>query len=257
MKLNFSKLAKHTKIWATRYTPEILTGVGIAGMITTTVLAVRETPKAIRLIDEKKDELEVEKLPAVEIVKITWKCYIPAALTGTASVFCLIGANSVSNKRMAALTAAYKISETAFTEYKEKVVETVGEKKEKAIRDAIDKDRLEKDPVSKKEVYITGKGDTLCYDAHFGRYFKSDIETIRKAANNLNAKMLNGDMYVALNDFYAEIDLDPTSSGDELGWNVEDGLIDIVFGAQIADDGTPCITIDYTVAPKYDYYKFN
>lgn len=257
MKLNFSKLAKHAKIWATRYTPEILTGVGIAGMITTIVLSVRETPKAIRLIDEKKDELEVEKLPAVEIVKTTWKCYIPAALTGTASVFCLIGANSVSNKRMAALTAAYKISETAFTEYKEKVVETVGEKKEKAIRDAIDKDRLEKDPVSKKEVYITGKGDTLCYDAHFGRYFKSDIETIRKAANNLNAKMLNGDMYVALNDFYAEIDLDPTSSGDELGWNVEDGLIDIVFGAQIADDGTPCITIDYTVAPKYDYYKFN
>lgn len=256
-KFNIPKVLSTAKVFTNRYTPEILTGIGIAGMLTTTILAVKVTPKAVRLMNDKKDELEVEKLPAAEVVKTTWKCYIPAAVTGVASVACLIGANSVSNKRMAALTAAYKISETAFTEYQQKVVETIGEKKEQAIRDSIDKDRLEKDPVSQKEIYITEKGDTLCYDAHSGRYFKSDIETIRKAVNNLNAKMLNGDMYCALNDFYDEIDLSPTSSGDELGWNIEEGLIDIDFGAQIAEDGTPCIVLNYTIAPKYDYYKFN
>lgn len=40
-----------------KHSPEILTGIGIAGMITTTVLAVRATPKALILIEEKKDEL--------------------------------------------------------------------------------------------------------------------------------------------------------------------------------------------------------
>ena len=123
-KLNIPKVLSTAKVFTNRYTPEILTGIGIAGMLTTTILAVKVTPKAVRLMNDKKDELEVEKLPAVEVVKTTWKCYIPAAVTGVASVACLIGANSVSNKRMAALTAAYKISETAFTEYQQKVVET-------------------------------------------------------------------------------------------------------------------------------------
>ena len=38
--------------------------------------------------------------------------------------------------------------------------------------------------------------------------------------------------------------------GDELGWNVTNGLIELDFSAQLDTDGTPCIVIDYTVAPK-------
>lgn len=55
-------------------------------------------------------------------------------------------------KRTAALATAYKLSETALTEYKEKVVETIGEKKEQLVRDKIDKDHIDKDPVSKKRL---------------------------------------------------------------------------------------------------------
>ena len=254
-KPNLTNFVKNAQVVVSKHTPEILTGIGIAGMVMSTVLAVKATPKALRLMDERKFDLEVEKLSVVETVKTTWKCYIPAVITGAASVGCLIGASSVNARRNAALATAYKLSETALNEYREKVAETIGEKKDKAIREQIDKDHIEEKPVSKSEVIITEKGNTLCYDTISGRYFKSDIDKIKKAVNELNRKMVY-DNYVSLNEFYDELDLAHTSVGDDLGWNMENGFIDIYFSSQIADDGTPCIVVNYDVAPKYDYYKF-
>ena len=86
-----------------KHSPEILTEIGIAGMITTTVMAVRATPKALILIEEKKDELEVDELTPKETIQAAWTCYIPAAAIGTVSVACLIGASSVNMRRRAAL----------------------------------------------------------------------------------------------------------------------------------------------------------
>jgi len=254
-KPNASNFIKNVQTAITRHSPEILTGIGIAGMITTTVLAVKATPKAIRLMDERKEELEIEKLPGVEIVKTTWKCYVPAAVTCVASVSCLIGASATHTKRNAALATAYKLSETALTEYKEKVIETIGEKKERVIRDKVAEDRIKKNPVSKNDVIITRKGDTLCLDYHSGRYFKSDIDKIKKAVNELNRRLVL-DMYVSLNDFYDELELEHTSMGEDLGWNFDDGLVEVDFSSQIADDGTPCIVMDYRVAPHRNYSKF-
>lgn len=255
VKPNLTKFVKDTQVLIDKHTPEILTGIGIAGMLTTTILAVKATPKALQLIDERKFDLEVEKLPPIETVKATWKCYIPAAVTGTVSIGCLIGASSVNARRNAALATAYKLSQTALSEYREKVIETIGEKKDQVIRDKINKERIEEKPVSKNEVIITEKGQTLCFDTISGRYFKSDIDKIKKAVNELNRKMVY-DNYVSLNEFYDELDLGHTTVGDDLGWNMENGFIDIYFSSQIADDGTPCIVVNYDVAPKYDYYKF-
>lgn len=234
--------------------PAILTGIGIAGMIGTTVMAVKATPKALQCIEHKKDEQHVDKLPAIEVVKATWKCYIPAAITGVGSAACLIRANSVSTRRNAALLTAYNLSKTALSEYKEKVVETFGEKKEKTIIDAIAKDKVEKDPVTNHEVIVTEKGSTLCYDALFGRYFTSDIDTIKKAENNLN-RIIVSNMYASLNEFYSEIGLSRVEIGDSVGWTIDDGQIEIDFSSQIASDGRPCIVIHYNVLPNYDYCK--
>lgn len=254
-KLNFTKFVKNVQTEVLKHSPEILTGIGIAGMITTTVLAVKATPKALTLIEERKWDLEVEKLTPIETVKTTWKCYIPAAITGTVSIGCLIGASSVNARRNTALATAYKLSETALNEYRDKVVETIGEKKEQTIREKVDKDRVEKNPVSKSEVIITEKGNTLCYDSISGRYFKSDIEKIKRAVNELNRRMTY-DVYVSLSEFYDELDLGHTLLSDDLGWSIDDGLIDVSFSSQIADDGTPCIVINYAVAPRYNYSKF-
>ena len=253
MKLNVSKLCKDAKTIVSKRSPEILTGLGIAGMVTTTVLAVRATPKALKLIEDAQYEKR-ESLTVSEKIKVAWKPYIPAAITGITSITCVIGASSVNAKRNAAIAAAYNLSQTALTEYKEKVVETIGEKKEQVIKDKIAKDKVENNPVTKSEVIITGKGNTLCYDTFNGRYFYSDIDQIKKAINELNRKMLN-EMYVSLNDFYSELDLKPSNNGYELGWKLDDGLIEVDFSSQISDDGRPCLVIDYLVAPRYDYSK--
>lgn len=253
MKTNVSKIIKDTKTTVSKHSPEILTGLGIAGMAATTVLAVKATPKAILLLKEAENK-KGDSLTKMEMVKVAWKPYIPAAVSGVASISCLIGASSVNARRNAALAAAYNISQTALTEYKDKVVETIGEKKERAIKDKIAKEKVEKDPVTRSEVIITEKGNTLCYDAATGRYFKSDIDKIKNAVNELNFKMLN-EMYVSLNDFFDKLGLSHTELGNELGWNLDGGQVEVDFSSQIADDGTPCLVIGYTVAPRYDYSK--
>lgn len=254
-KSNIAKFANGVRLWTGKHSPEILTGLGIAGMVTTTVFAVRATPKALRLIEEKKAEDGTDEVKPIDVVKTCWKCYIPAAVIGVTSIGCLIGASSVSARRTAALAAAYQLSETALTEYKDKVVQVIGEKKEAVVRDEIAKDRAEKAIVTdKRDVIFTGKGETLCLDYYSGKLFKSDIEAIKKAVNELNRRM-NIDMYVSLNELYDELGLDHTGAGDDLGWSIDNGLIDVEFSAQLVND-QPCIVLNYTIAPRYGYSQF-
>lgn len=259
-KPNMAALFKSVRTSVAKHSPEILTGLGIAGMITTTVLAVRATPKALDLIEERREELELEpneRLHPVETVKATWKCYIPAAVTGATSVACLIGASSVNAKRNAALMTAYNLAATSLADYKDKVIETVGEKKEQIIRNKVAEDRINKEPVNQSAIIVSGNGNTRCFDSITKRRFTSDIETIKKIVNELNRKMINGQDYISLNEFYYELGLDGSSIGDELGWNVTRGLIELDFSAQLDTDGTPCIYIDYMVAPKRGYNSWN
>ena len=251
-KFSLSKVVKNVKATATKHSPEILTGIGIAGMVTTTVMAVKATPKALILIEEKKNEEGLDSLTPIETVKASWQCYIPSAIVGIVSIFCLIGASSANLRRNTALATAYTLSESALKGYQGKVVETIGDKKEQFVRDSIAKDKLDKNPVTTREVIITEKGNTLCYDTISGRYFKSDIDKLKKAMNELNRNMLD-EMFISLNDFYYEIGLSNTKLGDDLGWNVSEGLIDLKFSSQLTDDGTPCVVVDYSIAPKYDY----
>ena len=247
---------KSTKGYLSKHSPQILTGIGVAGMVTSTVLAVKATPKALQLIEEAKTggENYCEKLPIKTVIKVAWKPYIPAVLTGVASMTCIIGASAVNAKRNAALTAAYALSERTLVRYRDKVIETIGEKKEKEIKEKIAQDSVNEKPVSNSQVIITAKGNTLCMDSVSGRYFKSDIDTIRKCVNELNREMLVNN-YVSLNELYNSLGLDHISNGDHLGWNVEDGLIEIDFTTCLAE-GEPCLVLEYENAPKYDFNKF-
>lgn len=255
-KSKMAQLMRVAKTSITKHSPEILTGIGIAGMITTTVLAVKATPKAIRLIEEAKEE-KGEDLTKAETIKTCWKAYIPAAAICVASTACLIGASSVSIRRNAMLATAYKLSETAFSEYKEKVVETIGDEKEKVVREKVSEERIKKNPITKNEIIMTDYGDTQFYETLSGRYFKSDIEQIKKVVNYLNKDMLQ-DMFgtISLNEFYDELELERIDLGDELGWRVDKGLIEIDFTSKIADNGKPCVVLDYINAPHYGFNKF-
>ena len=247
------KIIKSTQMMISKRSPEILTSIGVAGIFTTAVLAVKATPKALQMI-EKETEVKGEPLTKKETVKVTWKCYIPAVITGVTSAACVIGANNVNTKRNAALAAAYTLSETAFAEYKEKVVETIGKEQEQVVREAVIKDKLEKNPVKNSEIIMTGRGDDICYDALTGRYFKSDIEFLKKVENEINRKMRN-ENYISLNEFYAEIGLPGTKIGDNVGWNIDRGYVDLEFSAMLTEDGQPCLVLDYSVEPTYDYWR--
>ena len=252
-----TKFVKTVRTTARKHSPEILTGLGIAGMVTTVVMAVRATPKALNMLEDAEEEKyvnEQEELTTFEKVKATWKCYIPAAVVGTVSIGCLVGASSVNARRNAALATAYALSESTLKEYQEKVVEKLGEKKEQEIRDDIAKDHVDRNPISKSEVIVTGNGDTTCFDILSGRYFTSNIEKLRRVENELNRQM-RYDMYVSLNEFYDAIGLDHIKIGDSLGWNIDSGYIELKFSSQLDEHGTPCLVLDYSLEPRYGYQQ--
>lgn len=253
MNAKITNFIKTTKGYLSKHSPEILTGIGVTGMITSTVLAVKATPKALKLLEEAKTsgEFYCEKLPLKTVIKVAWKPYIPAVVTGLLGASCIIGASSINGKRNAALATAYAISEKTLIRYKDKVIETIGEKKEKEIKDKIAQDEVDKKPISSSQVILTTKGNTLCMDSISGRYFKSDLDTIRKTINELNRRMLSQN-YISLDEFYSELGLDSTKNSSYLGWNIDDGLIELDFNTCLAED-EPCVVIDYSVSPKYEF----
>lgn len=249
--------------------PEIFLSLGIAGAVTTTIFAIKATIKAVKVVEEIKEEKRVSseeevELTKAEIVKSTWTLYLPTAFTGAISIACLINANSINRRRNAALAAAFSLSKTALEEYQGKVVEKIGKKKEKDIKDSIAKDKLDAHPatnnilhtkdesVSNNVVYTTNNKNTLCYDCLIDRLFYSDMETIRSAVNELNKNLIE-DMYVSLNDFYYLLGLKEVKLGEELGWNIDDGIVKIDYSSILTEDGKPCLAINYRIAPRYEF----
>lgn len=276
-KPNVNKYIKMATRTIKKRSPEILTGFGIAGMITTTVLAVKATPKALNLIEEEKrrqnDVLleesnknnrdtcaRIGKLKPVEVVKVAWKPYVPAVLLGAASAACLIGANSVHARRHAALYSAYKLSETALTEYKDKVKEIVPEKKVKEIKQKLAEDKVDKvianeDPDKKTKVIVSSDGDTWFIDPFSNQEFLSTSINIREAVVRLNDR-LRDEMFVSLSDLYDELDipgLDHTISSDDMGWCVDDGNIVFDPSDAIVRNGKAYVVMDFLKRPEYGY----
>ena len=233
--------------------PHILTGLGCAGVLSTTILAVRATPKAIDLIEYEegyRDSKRLDSMTNWDKVKVSWKCYIPAGIMGVTTIGCIIGANTVNIRRNAALASAYALSETAFREYKTKVVQELGKPKETKIRDEIAKDHIHNNPPQQGSVIFTGTGDVLCCDKLGDRYFYSSYETIRQKINDLNYRLRN-EMRMDLNEFYYEVNLSETKLGGLMEFNIDKGQIEPHFSSQLTEDGKPCLVIDLDVYPKY------
>lgn len=233
--------------------PAILTAVAVVGVVTTAVLAARAAPKAhIAILNEKSER--VDEVDLLDKVLLTYKYYIPATATGVATIACIIGANTISTKRSAALASAYGLTELAFKEYREKVVEHIGESKETKVHDDVMKDVVDRNPVSGQQVIIAGAGRQLFLDKYTLRYFETDMETVRRAVNDINEEIFS-ENYASLNDFYNRIGIAGNTVGDELGWTT-DKKLEVRYSTQMTDDGRACITIDYIKNPIRDYHKF-
>lgn len=248
--MNIKTMAKSVWAGAKKHSPEILIGMGIAGAASSVIFAVKATPKAMILLEEKRQELGVEKLEAKEIIKTAAPVYIPTAVSFGVSVACIVGASSVNARRNAALTAAYTLSESTLRTYRDKVLETVGEDKEREIRQKAAIEQQQRIPEPQTLVVSSAAGQLKCFDSLSGRYFVSTKNEIDKAVNEFN-RQLRDDMRISLNDWYDLIGLDTNKLGDMLGWDIERGYVETCYASRLDEDGLPCLVVNYVEPPHY------
>ena len=236
-----TKVTKSVGKVLAKNSPKIMTVFGCVGVFTTAILAVKATPKALILLDDYREtHKELSKLDAV---KITWKEYVPAGISGVLSVGCIIGSNAINTKRNTALAALCALSERAFKEYQTKVVETIGKNKENRIRDEVVGDRLKQKPSEGKEVIFTGNGNVLCYDVASDRLFESNIEAVRKSVNDFNVDLMS-EMTLSLNDLYYRLGLKSTGLGEMVCFDIDKGLVEPRYSSHLDELGRPCLAID-------------
>lgn len=262
MKFNLKQLCRNAGRVIDKYSPEILIGCGLVGFATTCMLVAHEAPIAKEELDDLHAKLgesdeEISKAKIIfEEAKTVLPIYAPSIISGVMSCGCILGSYRISSKRTAALATAYEFANSSLIEYQNKVVEKLGEKKEKEIRHEISEDKIKKNPPpedykssyggingGKEEVYTDGL--YLFYDNYTGRYLRSNSEIIAKAEKRITERLFT-EMWVSLNEFYWELGVGPTDAGDDFGFNVDDGIdIDISESTKLPD-GTTVTIMKYT-----------
>jgi len=250
--MTLKDMARRAERMVRTNSPVILSGIGVSGTITTAYLAGKASFQAAFVIQAQENEIgaaegKLERLK--DNTKLVWRLYIPAGISGVVTVACIIGATRTGNRRTAAVTAAYSLSEKALSEYREKVVEQFGINQEQKIRDAIAEDKVGKDAPTSKEVLVIGSGDILCCELYTGRYFISSMELLRRAQNDINALLLNQDQ-ATLSDFYYLLGLPQTDNAHYAGWESYK-LLELEFSTVLTEDNRPCIAFSYNyIKPK-------
>ena len=258
-----TRLVRLAGSFASEHAPIILTGAAVAGTINTAFLASRASWRAAERVQTAIDyeldtmiEPETFEFPTFkEKFLLVWPLYIPTVVSAAGTIGCVIGVNAIHTRRYAALMGLYNLTDTALRDYKEQIEELLGPRKAEKLDNAVTQAQVDKNPVSTSEVFLTGRGEVLCYETISGRYFSSDMESLRRAQNDANAQIIS-DMYFSLNDLWELFGLKPTSFGEDVGWNL-DHLIDLRFAGTIADDGRPCIAIEYKTPPKPRFHKMS
>ena len=239
----------------------ILAFSAIGGMLMATVWAVKSTPKAMKKIEEVNTRIEDKGEPITkrayvkEVVKATWKCYLPSTIMYTVSSACIICSVKSLEKSNMALSALLSISEQNLKEYVEKTKEIVGEKKEKQIHDDVMNDRVKKSGVV-ENIVVTGTGKIPCIMSLEDKPFESTANEIDAAINKLNAQINNGES-VSLNDLYYELDIPFTKIGDEIGWAGCGDGIKRRFTSGLNSQDIPYLVFDFAegYGPVYGFYN--
>jgi hypothetical protein len=227
----------------------ILTIIGSGGVILTTVLAVKATPKALELI--KEEEFKQNKhLNKKEIIKVAWKPYIPAIIAGSSTIACIVGANYLNLKNQASIMSAYALLDSSYKEYRNKTKEVYGDDSE--IRKKVIESKFD-------DSVRTNPEETLFFDYQSMRFFESTFEDILKAEHIfLHNYGING--VTNLNEYYKYVGLEPTEWGNRLGWSTleshdiygyEDLAID--YEKVIMSNGLECWNIVFSIEPSEDY----
>lgn len=248
------KLIRRSRAFLKRNSSTILTCVGAAGVVVTTVSAVKATPRALYLLEEAKRE-KGEELTKWEVVKATGPVYIPTVLLGVSTISCIFGANTLNKRYQASLISAYTLLDSSYKDYKKKVEDLYGEQVDNKIKAEIAKDRYE-DPVE------LGEDEELFYDEFSERYFNATKYDVQQAEYRLNRDIqMQG--WASLNDFYEYLDIDPIESGDALGWSEGGNFarywqswMDFNHHKVVMDDGLECTILSFFSEPYLEYESY-
>lgn len=253
--MEFKTILKTAEKFVTDNSPGILTGLGVAGTVTTVLLTGRAAYQVgmdastqyheTLMEQDSAADLPAHLLEPKHIVKTYWKAFIPAGVAGAVTVTAIIAANTVGSRRAAAITAAFKLSEELSQEYKDKVARTLGIPKEEKMRSELAAEKMEKNPPPAGMIIVAGS-DVLMMDELSGRYFHSQVETVKKAVNDINHK-INNYFHASVTDFYNAIGLEGTKYSDSIGWN-SDELLDVQFTPTMYQD-KPAIMLGYNHGP--------
>ena len=247
---------------------EIMLGGAIAGTVVTAVLSWKAGIKADKVLAEQKEKMdkiqydadnmtedefnEAKKQTTIETVKKMAPIVAPPALAAAGTIISVVAGYRVASTQIATLSALYSMSEKALADQLEKTKEVVGPKKAQEIADAVTAKKVESNKIDKNTIINTGKGTTLCLDDMSGRYFYSSAEEIKKACNTINKRMMD-EYYISLNELYDELGLPEITLGEDVGFNIDDGLIDIdhILGATLHNNETPVLVLNYDISAKY------
>lgn len=255
----------NARLFMKRNASTILTCLGGIGVVTTTVMAVKATPKALQLIEEAEKE-KGEKLTTWETVKTTAPTYIPTVLFGVGTVACIFGANILNKRQQASLMSAYALLDESYKKYRRKVVELYGKETHEEIVNAIAVEKA-------NEVYMHASNlgvdrtqfleedysdPVLFYDEYGHRYFEAPIEQVILSEYHLNRNYtMRG--FALLNEFYEFLGLEQTDYGGEVGWVIEynDSFwIDFNHRKVTMDDGLECYIIEMMFEPTTDWKEY-
>lgn len=263
--MNINLLLYKSKLLLKKSTPTILSLVSVAGVVTTTVLAIKATPKALRIIEDKKVErandtmsLPIEPLTKTEVVKLTWKCYVPTAIVGVSTVSCIFLNNMLNKKKQASLAGGYYLIKESFDKYREASKDVYGDDADFRITAQAAKNKYVSNDGSLlyDPSLDTSSDDLLFYDDYSKRYFTSSVTAVLNAQYHINRNLsLRG--YVSVNEFYEFLGIDEIDTGDDFGWCAfdlaEDGLMWLDFDNRpvVIDDGLECYVITTILSPSY------
>lgn len=142
-----------------KHSPEILVVAGVAGTITSVVMACKATLQVNEVMDEAKETVDkihncvgkhlhtsdgeeytqevANRDLAITYIQTGWKLvklYGPAVMLGAASIGCMVGSNQILRKRNIALSAAFKAVDTSFKEYRGRLIDKFGKDLDRELR---------------------------------------------------------------------------------------------------------------------------
>lgn len=245
-------LLQKSQIFVKRNSSTILTCVGALGVVATSVMAAKATPKAILLVEEAEDK-KGEELTKFEKVCAATPAYIPSIVMGATTIACIFGANVLNKRHQAALTSAYALLDSSYKEYKSKVIELYGDEADIRVKEELVKDHYEETEVE--------DGKVLFYDEFSQRYFESTTEDVLRAEYELNRMVAGGGAY--LNDWYHLVGLEMTDYGDFMGWSScelfemqWEAWVNFAHHKMVMDDGLECTIISMLSEPTWDFEEY-